>query len=80
MKSFVPSLERERRARQTSVPASGEEAVFKKKKKKESAFNAGDRGNVSLIPGLGRFPGGINSNAVQYSCLKNIWMLLNVFN
>jgi len=35
---------------------------------KESACNAGDLG---LIPGLGRSPGGRHSNPLQYSCLKN---------
>ena len=30
--------------------------------------NAGD---VSLIPGLGRHPGGGNGNLLQYSCLEN---------
>ena len=35
---------------------------------KESACNAGD---TSLIPGLGRSPGGGNENPLQYSCLKN---------
>ena len=35
---------------------------------KESAGNAGDLG---LIPGLGRFPGEGNDNALQYSCLEN---------
>ena len=35
---------------------------------KESARNAGDLG---LIPGLGRFPGGGHSNPPQYSCLEN---------
>ena len=35
---------------------------------KESACNAGDLG---LIPGLGRFPGGGNGNPVQYSGLEN---------
>ena len=30
--------------------------------------NAGDMG---LIPGLGRSPGGANGNALQYSCLEN---------
>ena len=34
--------------------------------KKESACNAGDLG---LIPGLGRFPGGGHGNPLQYSCL-----------
>ena len=33
--------------------------------------NAGDTGDVVLIPGLGRSPGGGNGNPVQYSCLKN---------
>ena len=35
---------------------------------KESACNAGDLG---LIPGLGRSPGGRHSNALQYSCVEN---------
>ena len=35
---------------------------------KESACNAGD---LSLIPGLGRSPGGGHGNPLQYSCLKN---------
>ena len=35
---------------------------------KESACNAGD---LSLIPGSGRFPGGENGNPPQYSCLEN---------
>ena len=35
---------------------------------KESACQAGD---LSLIPGLGRSPGGENGNPVQYSCLGN---------
>ena len=35
---------------------------------KESAFNAGD---LSLIPGSGRFPGGGNCNPLQFSCLEN---------
>ena len=34
---------------------------------KESACNAGDLG---LIPGLGRSPGG-HGNPLQYSCLEN---------
>jgi len=34
----------------------------------ESACNAGD---VNLIPGLGRCPGGRNGNPLQYSCLGN---------
>ena len=35
---------------------------------KESACNVGDAG---LIPELGRSPGEINGNMLQYSCLKN---------
>ena len=35
---------------------------------KESACNVGDLG---LIPGLGRFPGGEHGNPLQYSCLEN---------
>ena len=35
---------------------------------KESTCNVGDLG---LIPGLGRSPGGELGNALQYSCLKN---------
>ena len=35
---------------------------------KESACNAGD---LRLIPGLGRSPGGGHGNPLQYSCLKN---------
>ena len=38
---------------------------------KESACNAGDTGDVDLIPGLGRSPGGGNGNPLQYSCLEN---------
>ena len=36
-----------------------------------SACNAGDRGDVGSIPGLGRSPGGGNGNPLQYSSLKN---------
>ena len=35
---------------------------------KESTCNAGDLG---LIPGLGRSPGGGQGNPLQYSCLEN---------
>ena len=35
---------------------------------KESACNAGD---LSLIPGFGRSPGGGHDNPLQYSCLEN---------
>ena len=35
---------------------------------KESACNVGD---LSLIPGLGRLPGGGHGHSLQYSCLEN---------
>ena len=35
---------------------------------KNSSANAGD---VGLIPGLGRPPGGGNGDPLQYSCLEN---------
>ena len=35
---------------------------------KESACHAGD---ADSIPGLGRFPGEVNGNPLQYSCLEN---------
>jgi len=35
---------------------------------KESTCNAED---LSLIPGLGRSPGGRNGNSLQYSCPEN---------
>ena len=35
---------------------------------KESACNVGD---VALIPGLGRYPGGGRGNPFQYFCLEN---------
>ena len=38
---------------------------------KESAYSAGDTGDVILISGLGRAPGGGNDNPLQYSCLEN---------
>ena len=38
---------------------------------KESACSAGATGDVHLIPGLGRFPGGGHGNPLQYSCLEN---------
>jgi len=28
-------------------------------------------GDMGLIPGLGRFPGGRHGNPLQYSCLEN---------
>ena len=33
--------------------------------------NAGDTGNVGLIPGSGRSPGGGKGTSLQYSCLGN---------
>ena len=33
--------------------------------------NAGGAGDVGLILGLGRFPGGGNGNPLQYLCLEN---------
>ena len=38
---------------------------------KESACNAGDRGDTGLIPRSGKSPGGGNGNPLQYSCLEN---------
>ena len=38
---------------------------------KKSACDAGDTGDSSLIPGLGRSPGRGHGNALQYSCLGN---------
>ena len=35
---------------------------------KNLPVNAGDAGS---IPGMGRFPGGGNSNPLQYSCLES---------
>ena len=35
---------------------------------KNPSANAGDAGDVSLIPGLGRSPGEGNGNPLQYSC------------
>ena len=33
--------------------------------------NAGDSGDIGLIPGSGRSPGERNGNPLQYSCLEN---------
>ena len=38
---------------------------------KESFCNAGDAGNMALISGSGRSPGGGYGNPLQYSCLEN---------
>ena len=37
----------------------------------ESAFSAGDTGNMGSIPGSGRSPREGNDNPLQYSCLGN---------
>ena len=34
--------------------------------------NARDIRDAGLIPGLGRSPGGVHSNPLQYSCLENL--------
>ena len=38
---------------------------------KHPPANAGDSGDVSSSPGLGRSPGERNGNPLQYSCLGN---------
>ena len=38
---------------------------------KDSPANAGDADDVGSIPESGRYPGGGNSNILQYSCLEN---------
>ena len=38
---------------------------------KESAYNAGESGDMGSIPGLGRSPGEGNGNSLQYTCLEN---------
>ena len=38
---------------------------------KNPAADAGDTGDVGLIPGLGRSPGVRNGTPLQYSCLEN---------
>ena len=38
---------------------------------KNPPVNAGDTGDASLIPGLGRSPGGGHGSPLQYSCLGN---------
>ena len=40
-------------------------------KKKSLSANAGDAGDVSSIPGSGRYPRGGYGNPFQYSCLEN---------
>ena len=38
---------------------------------KNPLASVGDAGDLGSVPGLGRFPGGRNSNPLQYSCLEN---------
>ena len=38
---------------------------------KNQSANAGDTGDVGLIPGSGRSPRVRNGNMLQYSCLEN---------
>lgn len=38
---------------------------------KNLSANAGDEGDVGLIPGLGRSPGGRHDNLLQYACLED---------
>ena len=38
---------------------------------KNPPVNAGDIRDVGSIPGLGKSPGGGNSNPLQYTCLGN---------
>ena len=40
---------------------------------KNSPANAGDTGNMGLIPGSGRCPRVENGNPLQYSCLGIQW-------
>ena len=37
----------------------------------ESAYKAGDEGDMGLIPTSGRSPGGAHGNPLQYFCLEN---------
>ena len=37
---------------------------------KQSICNSGDTGDMGLIPGLGRSPGGGHGNPLQYSFLQ----------
>ena len=40
---------------------------------KDLPANTEDIRDASLIPGLGRFPGGRHGNPLQYSFLENPW-------
>ena len=39
---------------------------------KEASYSAEVTGDVGLIPGLGRYPGGGHGNPLWYSCLENL--------
>ena len=39
---------------------------------KNPPANAGDTGDMSSVPGLGRSPGGGHGSPLQYSCLENL--------
>ena len=41
--------------------------------KKTLPANAGDKRDLDLIPGSGRFPGEGNGNPLQYSCQEIMW-------
>ena len=53
-------MEKKKRKKEWGLPGSLEG--------KESACNTGD---LSSIPGSGRYPGGGHGNPLQYSCLEN---------
>ena len=40
---------------------------------KNLSTDPGDKDNEGLIPGLGRYPGGGNGKALQYSCWRIPW-------
>ena len=40
---------------------------------KNPPANAGDAGDVGSVPGLARFPGEVNGNPLQFSCLRILW-------
>ena len=40
---------------------------------KESAYKAGDAGDMGSVPGLGRFPGGGHSNPLQFLAWRVPW-------
>ena len=52
--------------------ASGDMGTCNGSAGKESACKAGDTGDMGLIPGSGRSPGGGNGNPYPYSCLENL--------